>query len=63
MRTRPPVSPRTITRALLVVHQAIPDLEQDWFTRKELLDALSCYTSKSHIIKTRNIIKRRANAS
>jgi hypothetical protein len=40
MRTRPPVSPRTITRALLVVHQAIPDLEQDWFTRKELLDSL-----------------------
>lgn len=40
MRTRPPISPRTITRLSLAIHQAIPDIDQDWFTRKELLNAL-----------------------
>ena len=41
MRKRPPVSQATMTKIAKVLRLAIPNPEQDWFTRQELLDALT----------------------
>ena len=41
MRKRPPVSQATMTKIAKALRLAIPNPEQDWFTRQELLDTLT----------------------